>query len=473
MAKRVITFGEIMMRLNPIGYLRLVQSDRFEATYAGGEANVAVSLANYGLDAAYVTKVPAHEVGQCAVNELRRYGVDTQYMVRGGDRLGIYFCEKGASQRASKVIYDRASSAIALAKRTDFDWDTIFDGADWFHWTGITPALGGELPEICLDACKAAKARGLTISCDLNFRKKLWTSQRAGEVMSQLLPYVDVCIANEEDAKDVFGIEAEGTDINSGKLNRDGYISVARQLSSRFGCKYVAITLRSSISANDNDWAGMLYEAAADKAYFSTTYHVHIVDRVGGGDSFGGGLIYSMLSGYDAQQTIDFAVAASCLKHSIEHDFNHVSVAEVAALAAGNASGRVQRGVQVCCDLSFLSISHMEKGPISFCWPGFSCFSEGALCIHAYTEAAGHGLPLGRFAASNSVHSHGRQEPAFGVFPSVVGRITGVIRRCRIGHALAKRCAQPVAAPECKRKLFCPAGAPREELVGSAVTHST
>ena len=225
MAKRVITFGEIMMRLNPIGYLRLVQSDRFEATYAGGEANVAVSLANYGLDAVYVTKVPAHEVGQCAVNELRRYGVDTQYMVRGGDRLGIYFCEKGASQRASKVIYDRASSAIALAKRTDFDWDTIFDGADWFHWTGITPALGGELPEICLDACKAAKARGLTISCDLNFRKKLWTSQRAGEVMSQLLPYVDVCIANEEDAKDVFGIEAEGTDINSGKLNRDGYIS--------------------------------------------------------------------------------------------------------------------------------------------------------------------------------------------------------------------------------------------------------
>ena len=207
---------------------------------------------------------------------------------------------------------------------------------------GLEQAVLPSVKDI-VDACKAAKARGLTISCDLNFRKKLWTSQRAGEVMSQLLPYVDVCIANEEDAKDVFGIEAEGTDINSGKLNRDGYISVARQLSSRFGCKYVAITLRSSISANDNDWAGMLYEAAADKAYFSTTYHVHIVDRVGGGDSFGGGLIYSMLSGYDAQQTIDFAVAASCLKHSIEHDFNHVSVAEVAALAAGNASGRVQR----------------------------------------------------------------------------------------------------------------------------------
>ena len=341
MAKRVITFGEIMMRLNPIGYLRLVQSDRFEATYAGGEANVAVSLANYGLDAAYVTKVPAHEVGQCAVNELRRYGVDTQYMVRGGDRLGIYFCEKGASQRASKVIYDRASSAIALAKRTDFDWDTIFDGADWFHWTGITPALGGELPEICLDACKAAKARGLTISCDLNFRKKLWTSQRAGEVMSQLLPYVDVCIANEADVADVFGIRAEGTDVDSGKLNKDGYVSVAKQLADRFGCRKVAITLRTSLSATDNLWSGMLWTPKG--ACFAPEYKVHIVARVGGGDSFGGGLIYALASGYGTQDAIDFAVAASCLKHAIEHDFNLVSVAEVKSLAAGNASGRVQR----------------------------------------------------------------------------------------------------------------------------------
>lgn len=343
MAKKAITFGEIMMRLNPEGYLRLVQAERFEATYAGGEANVAVSLANYGIDAAFVSKVPAHEVGQCAVNELRRFGVDTGKMVRGGDRLGIYFCEKGASQRASKVIYDRANSAIALASPEDFDWDAIFEGADWFHWTGITPALGGNLPEICLAACKAAKAKGLTVSCDLNFRKKLWTSEKAGEVMGQLLPYVDVCIANEEDAKDVFGIEAEGTDINSGKLNHEGYISVARQLAQRFGCKKVAITLRSSISASINDWAGMLYSKDEDAAHFSTTYHIQIVDRVGGGDSFGGGLIYSLLSGYDDQKAIDFAVAASCLKHSIEHDFNQVSVTEVAALAAGNASGRVQR----------------------------------------------------------------------------------------------------------------------------------
>ena len=255
---RVITFGEIMMRLNPEGYLRFVQADKFEATYAGGEANVAVSLANYGIDAAYVTKVPAHEIGQCAVNELRRYGVDTSLMLRGGPRLGVYYCEKGASQRASKVIYDRAGSSIALAKADEFDWDKIFDGADWFHWTGITPALGGDMPEACLEACKAAKAKGITVSCDLNYRKKLWTREQAGECMAKLLPYVDVCIANEEDAKDVFGIEAENTDINSGKLDHEGYISVARQIAQRFGCKKVAITLRGSISATDNDWAGML-----------------------------------------------------------------------------------------------------------------------------------------------------------------------------------------------------------------------
>lgn len=266
---RVITFGEIMMRLNPEGYRRFVQADGFEASYSGGEANVAVGLAQLGIDAAYVTKVPAHEIGQCAVNEIRRFGVDTSLVVRGGDRLGIYFVEKGASQRASKVIYDRANSAMALAEPQDFDWDRIFNGADWFHWTGITPALGGFLPEICLEACKAAKERGLTVSCDLNFRKKLWTSEKAGEVMRELLPYVDVCIANEEDAKDVFGIEAENTDLNSGKLDEKAYISVAKQLAERFGCKKVAITLRTSISASDNDWSGMLYSNG--KASFART----------------------------------------------------------------------------------------------------------------------------------------------------------------------------------------------------------
>ncbi len=338
---KFISFGEIMLRLNPEGYQRFVQADRFEVSYAGGECNVAVSLANYGVDSAFVTKVPDHEIGQSAINALRRYGVDTKYMLRGGERLGVYYCEKGASQRASKVIYDRKNSAIAQAQPDDFDWDGIFEGADWFHWTGITPALGGRLPEICLEACKAAKAKGLTVSCDLNFRKKLWSSSLANEVMSTLMPYVDVCIANEEDAKDVFGIAAENTDIDAGKLDHQGYISVAEQLCRRFGFKKVAITLRGSLSANDNDWAAMLYENG--EAVFSPTYRIHIVDRVGGGDSFGGGLIYALLSGKNNQAAINFAVAASCLKHSIEHDFNLVSAAEVEALAAGNASGRVQR----------------------------------------------------------------------------------------------------------------------------------
>lgn len=339
--KRIITFGEIMMRLNPEGYRRFVQAEKFEVSYAGGEANVAVSLANYGMDASFVSKVPAHEIGQCAVNALRKFGVDTKHMVRGGERLGTYYVEKGASQRASKVIYDRAYSAISLAEASDFDWDTIFEGADWFHWTGITPALGGNLPEICLEACKAAKAKGVKISCDLNYRKKLWSTEKAREVMSELVKYVDVCIANEEDAKDVFGIEAEGTDINAGKLNHEGYISVAKQICEKFGCEKVAITLRSSISANDNDWAAMLYTDG--EAYFSPSYRIHIVDRVGGGDSFGGGLIYSLLTEKSPQDAINFAVAASCLKHSIEQDFNLVSIAEVEALAAGNATGRVQR----------------------------------------------------------------------------------------------------------------------------------
>ena len=339
--KRIITFGEIMMRLNPEGYRRFVQADRFEASYAGGEANVAVSLSQLGMDAAFVSKVPAHEIGQCAINALRRYGVDTRSVLRGGERLGVYFVEKGASQRASKVIYDRAGSAIARAAASEFDWDAIFSGADWFHWTGITPALGGELPEICLQACRAAKAHGLTVSCDLNFRKKLWTSEQANAVMSKLLPYVDVCIANEEDAKDVFGICAENTDVTAGKLDQAGYRSVAAQLCARFGCGTVAITLRGSRSASDNDWSAMLYTGG--EAFFSPTYYMHIVDRVGGGDSFGGALIYALLKDYAPQEAINYAVAASCLKHSIEQDFNLISDAEAASLAAGNTTGRVQR----------------------------------------------------------------------------------------------------------------------------------
>ncbi len=339
--KHVVTFGEIMLRLNPEGYQRFVQADRFLASYAGGEANVAVCLAQLGIHASFVTKLPAHEIGQCALNALRRYGVHTSHIVRGGERLGVYFVEKGASQRPSKVIYDRSGSSIALAKSEDFDWDSIFDGADWFHWTGITPALGGALPRICLEACQAAKAKGMTVSCDLNYRKKLWSREQANSAMSTLLPFVDVCIANEEDAKDVFGMEAENTDVASGRLDHSGYVCVARQLADRFGCRSVAITLRSSLSANDNDWAAMLYHDG--EAFFSPTYHMHIVDRVGGGDSFGGALIYAMLTGKDAQSAVNFAVAASCLKHSIEQDFNLVGADEIEALAAGNASGRVQR----------------------------------------------------------------------------------------------------------------------------------
>ena len=341
MAKKVVTFGEIMLRLAPEGYYRFVQADTFGATYGGGEANVAVSLANYGFDAKFVTKLPKHEIGQAAVNSLRKYGVDTSYITRGGDRVGIYFLEKGASQRPSKVIYDRAGSSIATASREDFNWKEIFDGVEWFHFTGITPALGDEVAVICLDACKAAKEAGITVSCDLNYRNKLWSKEKAGQVMGELCKYVDVCIANEEDAADVFGIKAADTDVTKGEVNHEGYKDVVKQLADRFGFSKVAITLRESISANDNKWSAMLYDG--NDFFFSKKYTMHIIDRVGGGDSFGGGLICSCLNGYDSQNTIEFAVAASCLKHSIEGDFNMVSMDEVLKLAGGDASGRVQR----------------------------------------------------------------------------------------------------------------------------------
>ncbi len=338
---RIVTFGEIMLRLAPNGYYRFFQNDQMQATFGGGEANVSVSLANYGMDSVYVTKLPKHAIGQAAVDSLRSFGVDTTKITRGGDRVGIYFLEKGASQRGSVCIYDRAHSAIQEAKPEDFDWDDIFEGADWFHFTGITPALGENLVEICRQACIKAKEKGVKISCDLNYRGKLWTRDEARKAMTDLCQYVDVCISNEEDAKDVFGIEAEGTDIYGGKLNHDGYKSVAKQLADKFNFEKVAITLRTSISASDNDWAGMLYDG--ENYCFSKTYHLHIVDRVGGGDSFGGGLIYALLNGKTSQEAIEFAVAASALKHSIEGDYNRVSVAEVEKLAGGDASGRVQR----------------------------------------------------------------------------------------------------------------------------------
>ena len=337
---KVVTFGEIMMRLMPPGYLRIVQADTFETTYAGGEANVAVSLSNYGLDASFVTKVPSHEVGQAAVNSLRKYGVNTQFIKRGGDRLGVYYVEKGASMRPSKVIYDRANSAFALSKCGEYDWNEILKDVAWFHFTGITPALSDSTAELSLEALKACKERGITVSCDLNYRNKLWSKEKAREVMTKLMPYVNVLIANEEDANDVFGIKPQNSDVTKGILNKEDYIDVAKQLKDTFGFKYVAITLRTSISANFNKWAGMLYDG---NAYFSKEYGIDIVDRVGGGDSFGGGLIYSLISKYDCQKAIEFAVAASALKHTIQGDYNQCTVAEVTNLMNGNASGRVIR----------------------------------------------------------------------------------------------------------------------------------
>ncbi|MDR3274595.1 MAG: sugar kinase [Endomicrobium sp.] len=341
MSRKVIAFGELMLRLAPEGCYRFFQADSYGATYGGGEANVAVSLSNFGLNAAFVSKMPKHEIGQAGVNSLKKYGVDTSFIARGGERVGVYFLEKGASQRPSKVIYDRAGSSIARASKEDFNWDKIFTDVQWFHFTGITPALGSNVAEICLEACKAAKKKQITISCDLNYRNKLWSKEEAGKVMGEICKYVDVCIANEEDAGDVFGIKAKHTDITAGKVNHEGYKEVAEELKKRFNFSKVAITLRSSISANDNRWAAMLYNGK--DFLFSKEYFIHIVDRVGGGDSFGAGLIYSLISNYSDKKAIEFAAAASCLKHTIEGDYNQISVDEVKKLAGGDGSGRVER----------------------------------------------------------------------------------------------------------------------------------
>lgn len=338
---KVVTFGEIMMKFSPLSYKRFLQADAMNVEYAGAEANVAVSLANYGLNPIFVSKLPNNDFGDAAINSLRHFGVDTSKVARGGDRIGIYFAEKGASQRPSKVIYDRKGSAIACATPADFDWNAIFEGVEWFHWTGITPALSESLAAICLDACKAAKAKGITISCDLNYRKKLWSRERAKEVMSELCKYVDVCIANEEDAADVFGITAENTEVSSGLIDSQSYASVARQLQQRFGFKMVAITLRESISASDNNWSAILFDG--QQIHTSRKYAIHIVDRIGGGDSFGAGLIYGLSQYVDCQKALEFAVAASCLKQTIEGDFNLASKAEVENLMNGNITGRIQR----------------------------------------------------------------------------------------------------------------------------------
>jgi len=335
----VVTFGEIMMRLATPGYLRFSQAPHLELTYGGGEANVAVSLANYGLETQFVTRLPKNDMAQRAINELRGMGVGTGRIVRGGERMGIYFLESGASQRASKVTYDRAHSAISGIKAGDVDWDAAFAGAKWFHWTGITPALSDSAAVVPREACEAAKRHELTISTDLNYRKKLWSRERAGQVMGGLMEFVDVCIANEEDAESVFGIK--GAEVTSGQIEHGQYEDVARQLTERFQFKQVAITLRESFSASHNGWSAMLYTGG--KGHFSRRYDISIVDRVGGGDSFAGGLIYALLRGDGPEAAINFAVAASCLKHSVSGDYNRVTLEEVETLAKGDASGRVQR----------------------------------------------------------------------------------------------------------------------------------
>ncbi|MBF1538552.1 MAG: sugar kinase [Prevotella salivae] len=338
---KIVTLGEIMLRLSPAGNYRFVQSESFQIFPGGGEANVAVSLANYGHTACFVSKLPSQEIGQIAVNALRRYGVKTEYISRGGDRIGLYYAETGASMRPSKVIYDRAHSAIAEADISDFDFDKIMEDADWFHWSGITPAISDKAAEIVRVACEAAKRHGVTVSVDLNFRKKLWTSEKAISVMRPLMQYVDVCIGNEEDANMCLGYKPDA-DVEGGKTDAEGYYEIFKGMMKEFGFKYVVSTLRESYSASHNGWKALIYDGKT--FYESKHYDINpIIDRVGGGDSFSAGLIHGLLSYKDQAKALEFAVAASALKHTIPGDFNLVSTSEVESLAKGNANGRVQR----------------------------------------------------------------------------------------------------------------------------------
>lgn len=339
--KKVVTLGEIMLRLSTPRYERFVQSDSFDVIYGGGEANVAVSLANYGLDTYFVSKLPKNDIGQAAINHLRRFGVNTNYIERGGKRVGIYYLESGASMRPSKVIYDRAHASISEAEVSDFDFDKIFKDADWFHFSGITPALSEKAAKLTEEALKSAKKHNVTVSVDLNYRKNLWTPEEAKKVMTKLMKYVDVCIGNEEDAHLTLGFKPGETDVTSGELELAGYHNIFKQMKDKFGFKYVISSLRESYSASDNGWSACGYDG--DEFYHTRKYGIRIVDRVGGGDSFAAGIIYSLLNGKDFKDALEFGVAASALKHTIHGDFNMVSVTEVETLLKGDVSGRVQR----------------------------------------------------------------------------------------------------------------------------------
>lgn len=341
MKKRFVGFGELLVRLAPAGYLRFVQADSFTVNYTGAEGNMAIALSNMGVDSALVTVLPDNEIGRCAMRKLAMYGVDTSLIQWSGERIGVYYLERGASQRPSKIIYDRRNSAIALAEPSTFDWESILSDAGWFHFTGITAGLSTSCAQMCAEACKTAKRLGVKVSCDLNYRKYLWSPEEAQRVMKPLMKYVDVLIANEEDSEKVLGISASDTDITAGKLSVEGYSELARKLTETYGFEKVAITLRESISASINNWSGMLYSAG--ETYISKKYQINLVDRVGGGDSFASGLIYAQLNDMDDKMSLEYAVAASCLKQTMEFDFNLSSVEEVLNLMGGDGSGRVVR----------------------------------------------------------------------------------------------------------------------------------
>jgi 2-dehydro-3-deoxygluconokinase len=343
--KKVVTFGEIMLRLATPGFLRFDQTDQFSATYGGGEANVAVSLANFGIDVDFITRLPNNDIGIACMKELRKQGVGVNQILWGGERLGIYFLETGAVSRGSKVVYDRSHSSVSDIKPGMIDWDAVFDGVAWFHWTGITPAISQGAADVCLEAIRIANKKDITVSCDLNYRKNLWKyGKTAGEVMNDLVAGCDVILGNEEDAEKVLGIKPQGIDVTSGHVEGDAYESVSKQIMTQFPrCKKVITTLRGSVNANNNSWSGVLWDG--EKLFEAPTYQItHIVDRVGGGDSFMGGLIYGLITWPgDDQKALEFAVAASCLKHTIYGDFNRVTVDEVLKLMEGDGSGRVAR----------------------------------------------------------------------------------------------------------------------------------
>lgn len=340
---KVVSFGEIMLRLSPDGYYKLFQKPELNTSFCGAEANVAVALSNFEDEAEFVTALPDNDIGRAACRELMRYGVKTDNIVYTGDRLGIFFAEKGASQRPSKVIYDRKNSAIALADSSSFDWEKIFDGADWFHITGITPALSDSLAKISVDAVKAAKKAGLTVSCDINYRSKLWSAQKARPVMTEIMKYVDVCIGNEEDAEIVFGIKAGTTDVTKGQLDTDGYKKSLQTVAETFGCKIVAYSQRKSYSASDNGWSGIIYDDEKKQVYTSAQYDIRITDRIGGGDAFASGLIYALHNNISPANAIETAAAAGCLDQTLEGDFCLFGINDVLDLAGGNSSGRVKR----------------------------------------------------------------------------------------------------------------------------------